>query len=178
MRLVRKLVVPTVRCSFCSVWVAALGRVADHVGDGDVAAEHADRAQQEEGDHGQRHQEHDQEDDEPARPLLALELLGVGWRAAGVARDGHWSGPSAGTAWVAPTVAIMEVTPGSAASTGRPSAKRRRSARSSSADPYRSSGFLAIAFMTTASSAAGTAGLTSAGQDGGVAHVLRGDGHR
>ena len=40
----------------------------------------------------------------------------------------------AGTAWVAPTAAIMEVTPGSPASTGRPSAKRRRSARSSSAD--------------------------------------------
>ena len=41
-----------------------------------------------------------------------------------------------GTAWVAADRAvIMEVTPGSPASTGRPSAKRRRSARSSSAEP-------------------------------------------
>ena len=69
-------------------------------------------------------------------------------------------------AWVAPTAAIMEVTPGSPASTGRPSAKRRRSARSSSADRYRSSGSLAIAFMITASSAAGTAGLAARGRTG------------
>jgi hypothetical protein len=36
---------------------------------------------------------------------------------------------------VLPSAVIMEVIPGSTASTGRPSAKRRRSARSSSADP-------------------------------------------
>ena len=40
-----------------------------------------------------------------------------------------------GTAWVAPTAVITEVRPGSPASTGRPSAKRRRSARNSSAEP-------------------------------------------
>ena len=73
---------------------------------------------------------------------------------------------------------MMEVTPGSAASTGRPSAKRRRSALSSSADPYRSSGFLANAIITTASSATGTGGVGLPGQDGGVTDVLRRHGDR
>ena len=40
-----------------------------------------------------------------------------------------------GTAWVAPTAANTVVTPGSPASTGRPSANLSRSARSSSAEP-------------------------------------------
>ena len=68
------------------------GGQPDHVGHGDVAAEHPHRAQEEEGDDGQGHQEHDQQNDEVAGALLALEVLPAG-RAAR-RRGRPWCGRS------------------------------------------------------------------------------------
>ena len=54
-------------------------------------------------------------------------------RLIGPSMGTAWVWPVTITAWVAPTWLIMEVRAGSPASTGRPSAKRNRSARNCSA---------------------------------------------
>ena len=91
--------------------------------------------QEEEGDHAEGHQQQDEQDDQAdasSSDVRARHGLATGVRRR--RRGWPWVRPvAAGTAWVAPTAAIMEVMPGSPASTGRPSAKRSRSARSSSA---------------------------------------------
>ena len=130
--LVWEVVVPTVRLSFCSVWTATLD--VSPTTSGTVTLPPSDRAQQEEGDHREGEQEHDEDDDEAARPLLPLEIVAVREGGPPSAGTAIVRPVVVGTASVAPTAASMEVTPGSAASTGRPSAKRSRSARSSSAD--------------------------------------------
>ncbi len=72
---------------------------------------------------------------------------------------------TAPTTWVVPATASSEVA-SSMASTVRPSLKRRRSARRSSAVAYRWSGFLAMAFRMMASKVGGIDGLSSRGAGG------------
>ena len=171
---VRKVVGAHRQVLVLQVWVATLEVSPHHVGDVDVAPEDAEGAQQEEGDDGERHEQQDQQGDQAARALLAVLFLGPGGRRTG---NACVRPVAAWMAWVAATAPIMEVTPGSPASTGRPSAKRSRSAQLLGRR-VPGIGILGHGLHDHGLERDGHGWVGLTGQHGHVPHVLRSDGDR